>query len=188
MSRRKSRPLPAPSNPFENRGNKGRATRLQVRTSLPTDSAFWPRVLDRKARSGRGRVSANKKRVGRTNTFCVLGWEKLNLYSKTELQRKLTLMFLGGTTIFTEMIVFSCWRWKFSPARMIAVKWLLAPLKKTSRKNDCSEWLLGWLGLLFWRQNDRSFLRDGTVPRMHSPTNGPLSKALRLFLEQIGFA
>ena len=53
-------PFPALSNSFEHRGNKGRATRLQVRTCLPTDSAFWPRVLDRKARSGCGLVSANK--------------------------------------------------------------------------------------------------------------------------------
>ena len=53
-------PPPAPSNPFEHHGNKGRAPRLQVRTCLPTDSAFWSRVLDRKAQSGCGLVSANK--------------------------------------------------------------------------------------------------------------------------------
>ena len=68
-------PFPALSNSFEHRGNKGRATRFQVRTCLPKDNAFWPRVLDRKARSGRGLVSANKKRVVRTNIFCALGWE-----------------------------------------------------------------------------------------------------------------
>ena len=125
VARQKSRPPPAspppaPSNPFECRGNKGRASRLQVRTCLPTGSAFWPRVFHKKARSGCGLVSANKN-VWWEQTLSV-HWvgENKTCTVKLSSEENWRWCFVGGKILFTEMIDFSCWRWNFSPARMIS--------------------------------------------------------------------
>ena len=68
-----------------------------------------------------------QERVVKTNTFYVLDWGKLDMHSKIELQRKLTLRSVGGKTFF----LFFHWNDWF----------LMLTLKIFSRKND-------WCGMI----------------------------------------